>query len=299
MPVDQEHEAEGYAWRLAMGPQVLLRQGTRRDRLGLEWLLRTSAYAHAAQGQEPLLTLLLEHPNLIWLRDHAIRGAVLTSLYRHPVAMVRYLIVRHASDVSFLFTSALPHLEVRLARLGVEQLGFHQCPSWLIPQIEAQGYRIQDRVIGYVRNLSDDVLDPGAGLALRPTAPKDVEEVLALDHAAFPPFWRLNAPIIEGAVASSALFWVAESHERIVAYLMVEGWGSEAYVSRIAVAPDHQGQGLGSALLEQALALLARQGIQRVRLNTQEENRRSRALYAKLGFQETGESDPYWSKPLA
>jgi ribosomal protein S18 acetylase RimI-like enzyme len=299
MPIDHPYEAEPYAWRLPLGEQALLRQGARRDRLGLEWLLRTSRYAHSAQGQEPLLELLLEHPNLVWLRDRSIHAAVLPSLYRHPIAMVRYLIVRHAADLSFLFASALPHLEARLERLGVEQLGFHQCPDWLVTGIEAQGYRIQDRVLGYERGLSRHEPGQEAEFPLRPAEPEDVKDLLALDHAAFPPFWRLNAAIIESAMEGSGLFWVAEGREQLLAYLMAEGWGSEAYLSRIAVAPDRQGQGLGTALLKQALALLASQGIQRVSLNTQEGNARSRALYARLGFQETGEADVYWSKTLS
>ena len=55
-------------------------------------------------------------------------------------------------------------------------------------------------------------------------------------------------------------------------------------MQRLAVDPDHQGKGLGAALLLDGLDWLRRRGARHAIVNTQEANLNALALYERLGF---------------
>lgn len=56
----------------------------------------------------------------------------------------------------------------------------------------------------------------------------------------------------------------------------------------LGVHPDHQGIGLGRALMEALIAQAATLGMTRLELYVRGDNHRARALYASLGFVEEG-----------
>jgi len=56
------------------------------------------------------------------------------------------------------------------------------------------------------------------------------------------------------------------------------------HVKDLAVAPDFQGQGIGSRLLDRGLAILAQQGYRQVRLEVRETNEAAIRLYRRFGF---------------
>ena len=56
------------------------------------------------------------------------------------------------------------------------------------------------------------------------------------------------------------------------------------FVQRLAVHPDHQRVGVGSALLTDALAWLIRHGVREVWVNTQPDNGPAQTLYRRHGF---------------
>ncbi|MBC8483689.1 MAG: GNAT family N-acetyltransferase, partial [Actinobacteria bacterium] len=55
---------------------------------------------------------------------------------------------------------------------------------------------------------------------------------------------------------------------------------------RLAVRPRHEGLGIGSALLADAISWLDRAGARDVWVNTQPDNDRARLLYQRHGFAE-------------
>jgi ribosomal protein S18 acetylase RimI-like enzyme len=60
--------------------------------------------------------------------------------------------------------------------------------------------------------------------------------------------------------------------------------GLECYLQELYVAPDHRGEGLGRALMEEAIALARREGADFMDLGTSEDDVAARALYESLGF---------------
>jgi len=138
----------------------------------------------------------------------------------------------------------------------------------------------------------DDIIDlrrTGCGpipARLRRGRRKDWDAVLTVDGSAFPPFWRLDeGGLVEAMSATPRFrFRVAETDGRICGYTVCGRAGRRGFVQRLAVDPDHQGMGIGCALLVDGLRWMGRRGVTRAVVNTQIGNDAALALYERVGF---------------
>ena len=84
--------------------------------------------------------------------------------------------------------------------------------------------------------------------------------------------------------------------ERIVGYAGINVVGAEADIQTVAVAPDAQGRGIGSRLV-QALADRARgQGVRLLHLEVRADNEPALVLYRRLGFEAVGRRRDYYGR---
>lgn len=60
--------------------------------------------------------------------------------------------------------------------------------------------------------------------------------------------------------------------------------GLECYLAELYVAPERRGQGIGRALMEEAMDLARAEGADHMELGTGEDDVAARALYESLGF---------------
>jgi ribosomal protein S18 acetylase RimI-like enzyme len=60
--------------------------------------------------------------------------------------------------------------------------------------------------------------------------------------------------------------------------------GLNSYLEELYVVPDRRGQGLGRALMEEAIDLSRREGANDMHLGTSEDDVAARGLYESLGF---------------
>ncbi|MDQ3620281.1 MAG: GNAT family N-acetyltransferase [Actinomycetota bacterium] len=58
----------------------------------------------------------------------------------------------------------------------------------------------------------------------------------------------------------------------------------DCYLEELYVVPDRRGQGLGRALMDDAIRLARQEGAARMELGTSEDDVAARALYERLGF---------------
>ena len=150
------------------------------------------------------------------------------------------------------------------------------------------GFEVHERLHLLARDL-DGLPQPHPPAAdLRRGHQGDREAVLAVDAAAFPPFWRLDRPGLEDALAATPtarLRVSVDGHDRSVTGYAVTGRaGPRGYLQRLAVAPAAQGYGVGGALVVDGLRWLRRWGAKEVLVNTQEGNAAAVRLYERLGF---------------
>jgi ribosomal-protein-alanine N-acetyltransferase len=162
-----------------------------------------------------------------------------------------------------------------------------------VPAFVASGFSERERLVVLRRQvLPLPGIDDAARARLRRRRPDDLAKLLAVDHAAFEPAWRLDADGIRDAQAATPrsrlrLSTAAEagSNGGMVAYAICGRAGRTGYLQRLAVHPHHQSQGHGRALVTDALGWLARRRAEDVLVNTQRSNERAIELYRSLGFE--------------
>jgi ribosomal protein S18 acetylase RimI-like enzyme len=137
-----------------------------------------------------------------------------------------------------------------------------------------------------------------SGVRLRSMLPADLPAVVEVDAAAFEPLWRNSLDALQKALGQASYATVAESSRGLVGYQLSTGSPTGAHLARLAVRPEAQGTGLGSALVNDLLRHMKQSGRPHVTVNTQSDNFASQALYQRLGFILTGEQFPVFIYPV-
>ncbi|MGE4423891.1 MAG: GNAT family acetyltransferase [Pseudodesulfovibrio sp.] len=112
------------------------------------------------------------------------------------------------------------------------------------------------------------------------------ERVMALWREIFgyPAAYNDPAFAIDRKIAVDDLFWVAEDGGEVLGTIMAGYDGHRGWIYSLAVAPDSRGRGLGSRLLDHALAALKARGCVKVNLQILESNEAVRRFYEANGF---------------
>jgi ribosomal-protein-alanine N-acetyltransferase len=118
----------------------------------------------------------------------------------------------------------------------------------------------------------------------------DIEPVMALEAEIFgDEAWSPTMFWSELAEHSTRHYLVASEGERIVAYAGLCAYPPhESYVQTIAVAPNAQGQGLGTRLLTALAEQSQRRGCARLDLEVRADNDVAIGLYERHGFTRIG-----------
>lgn len=148
----------------------------------------------------------------------------------------------------------------------------------------AVGFSVQERLHLLSHDLRH-IPDPPRGHRLRRGRRRDRDRILAVDAAAFDDFWQLDRTGLLDAIGAtpSSRTRVGGGHD-LTGYAVTGRAGTRGYLQRLAVHPDAQGRGLGSALVVDALRWLHRHRCTVAMVNTQEVNTGALALYRRLGF---------------
>ena len=130
--------------------------------------------------------------------------------------------------------------------------------------------------------------------SVRPAEPEEAAAVGDLVRASYSKYveriGREPAPMLEdyAALIRAGEVWVLAEGGEVLGVLVMRPAEDHLFVDNVAVAPRHQGRGLGRELVAFAEERAKREGLGEVRLYTNEKMRENLAVYAKLGFEETG-----------
>jgi ribosomal protein S18 acetylase RimI-like enzyme len=120
-------------------------------------------------------------------------------------------------------------------------------------------------------------------------APPDttVGVLLHIDHAAFDTFWRFDRHGMAEAIAATgtARTLLIRGPDGAPVAFAILGFGHAiAYLQRLAVHPEWQGQQMGRSLTRGAARMARKAGSKAMLLNTQSDNEAAIALYESEGF---------------
>lgn len=150
----------------------------------------------------------------------------------------------------------------------------------------AAGFEVTEEL--HLLSLDLDGLPPRPALRATRVSPAERPQVLAIDRAAFSPFWQLDDQGLEEALAATprTRFRGVAGDGRLVAYAIHGRCGARGFVQRLAVAPEAQRQGIGRGLLLDGLHWMRHRGVRRAVVNTQVGNNPALSLYYDAGFRQ-------------
>lgn len=126
---------------------------------------------------------------------------------------------------------------------------------------------------------------PSAAVRVRRWRRRRLDEVLAVDRAAFEQFWRFDETALREALDATPqrILRVAGGYPP-AGYALSGVARRRAYLQRLAVHPDAAGRGLGTSLLLDALRWMRWRGADEAFVNTQHDNVQALRLYERQGF---------------
>ncbi len=155
------------------------------------------------------------------------------------------------------------------------------------------GFDLLQHIIIYELPRIPRTLPAPRHLRFVPFTPAMRDDLLRVDHAAFPWLWWNSATEFAAyaALYGVEIFIGYEADGTPSAYVGLTSYRGWGHLDRIAVIPERQGAGYGLEALNFAIGRLDALGARRVGLSTQADNVRSQQLYERYGFRRAGGSD--------
>jgi [ribosomal protein S18]-alanine N-acetyltransferase len=136
-------------------------------------------------------------------------------------------------------------------------------------------------------NRREGVFTLPGGATLRDMNATDIPAVHELERRLFPvDAWPLQMFLDELAQRETRRYLVAEIAGEIVGYAGLMCIEPIADVQTIAVVPEQEGNGIGSALLTELITESRRRHAQDVLLEVRADNPRAQQLYRRFGFEQ-------------
>lgn len=155
--------------------------------------------------------------------------------------------------------------------------------------------------LGYLYSFSEVTLEaraeilqqPGA-VTLRPFMQKDTEALVAIFSEAFGDMREESLELIDFNTTTEGLvMWVAELADEVVGTVTTRKEGEVEWITAFAVAPNKQGQGIGTQILNIVKDYAIRNGEKTILLDVEIENAGALRVYEKAGFMKSMQLDYY------
>jgi ribosomal-protein-alanine N-acetyltransferase len=133
-------------------------------------------------------------------------------------------------------------------------------------------------------------------LAFAPMRRRDLRHVMAIEQVVFPEPWSLAVFTSELALREGRAYRVAREGRRVAGYFGLMLVDEEAHVTTVAVAPEHQRRGVGTAMMMEAVRTALDAGCRHLSLEVAAGNERAQALYRRFGFAPVGVRKGYYQR---
>lgn len=134
----------------------------------------------------------------------------------------------------------------------------------------------------------------GVSYTIRPMTEADVDDVCRVELASFPIPWSRDAFVKEVTENNLAHYFVAEVRDHAIGYAGMWLIWDGADVTNVAVLPEYQGMGIGTALVKKMADTVRASGAQTLMLEVRRSNVVAQHVYEKLGFTVCGERKGYY-----
>lgn len=168
---------------------------------------------------------------------------------------------------------------------GVNHLYGLATQEWVETLSIVNGFKPCSRLISL--NLSSwvsSLQEPINELTIQKINVRDFPAITELDHLCFSEPWQLHPLSLSYCLRTADYASFIAYEGRPIAYQVSHQLFGQVHISRLAVHPDHRGQGLGKRLLWDLFEAFTIKGETVFSVNTQSDNLASISLYQSLGF---------------
>jgi ribosomal-protein-alanine N-acetyltransferase len=233
------------------------------------------------------------------IEDHVgLRGFMMVEPHPPSVALVMATGVHDTWKIEAYLDLLLPEIERAVRLKNLTSLVYIGGAPWLIDELQQRGFETREWIVAFERAGADAPPSVPEPAMIRTAHAKDLPALLTLDTLTFDHIWRKSLGNFNRGLANADSFMLAEIEEEIVGYEWCEIYHHRAHLTRLAVHPNYQGRGIGAQLLHRAITDALQHHVDRMTLNTQETNRRSRSLYHRFGFVDTNQRMPVLWKDM-
>ena len=123
----------------------------------------------------------------------------------------------------------------------------------------------------------------------------DLNAVYAIEKECFSIPWSRESLKAEITSNNIAIYIVAKKDSQVLGYAGMRHVVTEGHITNIAVKPEHQGRGVGEALLKEIIHIARKKNMVGLSLEARMGNRPAMNLYSKYGFKAEGIRKGYYS----
>lgn len=277
-------------------PHVVIRQSAAQDISVVSRFMDQAVLVHRNLDWQPLIEWVPREPFLLRFENNKLSALLSCAPDPEEVAWIHAFAMDHwSSDIHKVWRSLLEPSIDTLKRLH-SNLYSVALNDWYHRLLLETGFRVKQNVVvlSWERPIPPALSLPPE-ILIRPMEQDDLDQVVEVDHQAFDIVWGISRLSLEHAYMNASHATVAEIGDKIVAYELSTANHFSAHLTRLAVAPMYKQINIGHTLTREMLVYFYNQGINRITVNTQDDNTASISLYKKLGFQLTGERFPiFW-----
>lgn len=240
-----------------------------------------------------------KEPFFIEKSNGKIQAILCTTPENKEIAWVRTFGVQNKQSVEDTWHRLLSKATQKLQNMGVHSLAALAMHTWFENLLKDSCFNNQQNIVvlEWQGNLpKKQIID--SGIHFRPMQIDDLPEVQRIDQLAFPPLWQNSLAALTKANQQKGFHTVAVKDNKILGYQISTIMTIYGHLARLAVSPEYQQQGIAYSLVYDLLNNFKRQGLWRITVNTQSDNKPSLNLYNKFGFKRTQEEIPVYLLPL-
>lgn len=207
---------------------------------------------------------------------------------------LRMVFIHDDGDPDTVIGALWPEVKTELITRQIREVGVLMLRPWLGAHLQPLGFTVQENVVTLARNGGAIHMPLRHDLTIVHGDLRDLDYVVRVDHAAFPPIFRMQTDSLRAAIRTSNSFTLAIHNKQVIGYQISMRYSDGAHLARLATVPAAQGTGIGGALLGEMLTSFQKRGAHHITVNTQQSNQKSLSLYHRFGFAENGVDYPVW-----
>lgn len=274
---------------------MIIRSAIDTDRQSLANIIHYEVYVHRHLDWRTPMDWVGRQPCLVAERGGHIYAALICPPDPPEIAWIRLFAASQEAALEeawdILWSSAIRQLNEQ-ARPPVAAIALR---PWFQNLLEQNYFeQVQDIITLVWDRPKSTRTGSMATVPIRAMDDADLPAVHALDITAFGPLWRISLATLISAYQQACVATVVEHQGEIIGYQISTSGPLGGHLARLAVLPSQQGNGIGSALVRDALTRFEHRGAVRVTVNTQRDNLSSLTVYEKTGFKPTDEKYPVY-----